>query len=63
MLFFCVFEGIAYSFENPQYVKPPNEGIVGYVSRVFFTMGGIAKLAHLMHVVHIYQTIRSRLNK
>jgi hypothetical protein len=48
-------EGIAKSFENLEYVKPANEGIVGF-SRVFSTIwggGGIAKLAHLMHVVHI----------
>jgi hypothetical protein len=47
------FQGIVKSFENLKYVKPPNEGIAGCVSRVFFTMGGIAKPAHLMHVVHI----------
>jgi hypothetical protein len=37
------FEGIAKSFENPKYVKPPNEGTTSCVSKVFFTMGGIAK--------------------
>jgi hypothetical protein len=49
------FEGIAKSFENLKYLKPPpNEGIASCVSKVFFTMGGIAKLAHLMHVVHMF---------
>jgi hypothetical protein len=27
------------SFENPEYVKPPNEDIIGCVLRVFSTMG------------------------
>ncbi len=37
-VFMCS-EGIAKSFENLEYVKPPNEGIVGF-SRVFSTIGG-----------------------
>ncbi len=49
-------ESIAKSFENLKYVKPPNEGIPSS-SRMFSMMGGggggIAKLTHLMHVVHI----------
>jgi hypothetical protein len=50
-------EGIAKSFENLEYVKPPNEGIVGFALRMFSTMGGggggIAKPTHLMYVVHM----------
>jgi hypothetical protein len=34
------FEGIAKSFENLKYVKPPNESIIGYISGMFSTMGG-----------------------
>ncbi len=32
-------KGIAEYFENPKYVKPPNEGIIGRVLRMFSTMG------------------------
>jgi hypothetical protein len=39
-------------FENLEYVKAPNEGIIGSTSGMFSMMGGIAKLTHLMHVVH-----------
>ncbi len=46
-------KGIVESFEILEYVKPFNEGIVGFVLGVFSTMGGIAKPTHLMHVVHI----------
>ncbi len=54
MIFLC-YEGIAKSFENLKYVKPPNEGIVGSTSGIFFTIGGggIAKPTHLMHVIHM----------
>ncbi len=45
-------KNIAKSFENLDYVKSPNEGIVGS-SGVFSTMGGIAKPTHLTHVVDI----------
>jgi hypothetical protein len=62
-VFMCL-KGIAKSFENLKYVKPPNEGITGF-SRMFSMMGGggIAKPTHLMHVVHIGgldQTIEPR---
>jgi hypothetical protein len=36
-------KGITKPFENLKYVKPPNEGIASFVSRVFSTMGGITK--------------------
>jgi hypothetical protein len=47
------FDGIAKSFENLEYVKPPNESIAGSTLGMFSTMGGIAKPIHLMHVVHM----------
>jgi hypothetical protein len=56
-------KGIVESFEILEYVKPFNEGIASFVLGVFFTMGGIAKPTHLMHVVHmgvLDQTIRPR---
>ncbi len=51
------------SFENLEYVKPPNEGIVGSALGVFSMMGNIAKSTHLMHVVHmggLDQTIKPK---
>jgi hypothetical protein len=56
-------EGIVECFENVEYVKPPNEGIVGSTLGVFSMMGNIAKSTHLMHVVHmggLDQTIRPK---
>jgi hypothetical protein len=55
-------KGIAKSFENLKYVKPSNEGIASFVSRMFSTMGGIAKPTHLMHVHMggLNQTIKLR---
>jgi hypothetical protein len=47
------FEGIAKCFENLEYVKSPNEGIVDFALGVFFVMGNITKPTHLMHVVHM----------
>jgi len=41
-VFMCS-EGIAKSFENLKYVKPPNEGIVGSTLGVFSTIGGNCK--------------------
>jgi len=37
------FEGIAKSFENLEYVKPPNEAIASSAWGVFFHMGGYCK--------------------
>jgi hypothetical protein len=56
-------KGIIEPSENLKYVKAPNEGIAGFASRVFSTMGGIAKPTHFMHVVHmggLDQTIEPR---
>jgi hypothetical protein len=49
-VFLCS-KGIAECFENLEYVKPPNEGIVGSTLGVFSMMRNIPKLTHLMHVV------------
>jgi hypothetical protein len=57
------FEGIAKCFENLEYVKSPNEGIVDFALGVFSMMGNVTKPTHLMHVVHmggLDQTIRSK---
>jgi len=40
---FMCYEGIAIFKKNLEYVKPPNEGIVGFTSGVFSTMGGYCK--------------------
>jgi hypothetical protein len=61
MIFFICFEGIAKCFENLEYVKPLNEGIVSSTLGVFSMMRNIAKPTHLLHVVHmggLDQTIR-----
>jgi hypothetical protein len=57
------YEGIAKSFENLEYVKPPNYGTTSSALEVFSMMGVIAKSTHLMYVVHmggLDQTIGSR---
>ncbi len=46
-------KGIVEPFEILEYVKPFNEGTAGFALGVFFTMRGIAKPTHLMHVVHM----------
>jgi len=43
------FKGIAKTFENSKYMKPPHESIVSCALKVF-SKGGIAKPTHLMHV-------------
>ncbi len=50
---FMCYEGIAIFFENLEYVKPLNEGIIGFASRMFSKTKGIAKPTHLMHIVHM----------
>jgi hypothetical protein len=37
--FFVCFKGIAQTFENPQHVKPPNEGFTCCALKVFSLMG------------------------
>jgi hypothetical protein len=37
------YEGIAIFFENSKYVKPPQEGIVGYAQRVICNAMGVCK--------------------
>jgi len=40
------FKGIAKTFENPKYVKPPNEGIASCALKVFSRMG-ILQIQHI----------------
>ncbi len=45
------FNGIAKTFGNLKYVRPPNEGIADCASRVFSMMGGIANPTYLKYIV------------
>ncbi len=40
------FKGIPKTFENPKYVKPPNEGIPSCALKVFSRMG-ILQIQHI----------------
>jgi hypothetical protein len=41
------FEDIVESFENLEYVKPPDEGITSYTLGMFFTMGRVLESQHI----------------
>jgi len=55
VIFMC-YEGIAKSFENLKYVKPPNKILQVLCWKCFSQLGGgggITKSTHLIHIVHM----------